>query len=169
MVERLGPGDAESDALAVVLVHRALAEAGLHREDDALWDWHAALTINSKVSRSDISMYGEPAAFLKAHPPPFAPLLRASSEGVAPPKVRRRREPAVPEGAGAFGAEGILIIELTIDRDGRPRSPHLLKGLQAPTLAYVALDAIRQWRYTPATLNGQPVDIAFDVTFNFRK
>jgi TonB family protein len=173
MVEHLGPGSAESEVLAVVLAHRALAEAGLHQEDDALWDWHAACSLNAKVAQSDTSVFGEPGAFLKAHPP-APPLARegttafsAAPPNVTYPKVIKRREPSFPRGAQSFGEEGVLILEVTVDRDGVPHSPRILKALPAPTFTYVALEAMRHWRFTPATLDGQPVEFTFDLTVKF--
>ena len=36
-----------------------------------------------------------------------------------------------------------------------------------PLLDQAALDAVRQWKYTPTTLNGEPVEVIMTVTVNF--
>ena len=61
MVERLGPGDAESKWFAVAVLHKAVALAGLGRNDDAVWYWHVALNIYPAIAESDMSMFGAPA------------------------------------------------------------------------------------------------------------
>ena len=101
MVERLGPGDAESKWFAVAVLHKALALAGLGRNDDAVWYWHVALNIYPAIAESDMSMFGAPAEFLKQHPlaPPAASPVGGN---IHPPKTIKRVEPRYPMGARAF-------------------------------------------------------------------
>ncbi|MGH9256379.1 MAG: energy transducer TonB, partial [Vicinamibacterales bacterium] len=69
---------------------------------------------------------------------------------MAPPRV----EPVYPLLALAREMEGAVILEATVDEDGRVES---VKVLRSPgVFEQTALDAVRQWRYSPVVLNGRP-------------
>jgi periplasmic protein TonB len=61
--------------------------------------------------------------------------------------------------------KGVVIIEATIDRAGSVIGTRVLRSI--PLLDGVALIAVRQWKYTPTRLNGQPVSVLMTVTVNF--
>ena len=61
--------------------------------------------------------------------------------------------------------EGRVVLLAVIDTDGRIRNVRALQGL--PGLTAEAIKAVRQWRYEPATLNGTPVPVFFNLTINF--
>ncbi len=65
MLRILGPSDATTYVLAVPLIQLALAEEGSGNRGAALWHWHMAQTLYPKTAESDLSMFGEPGAFLK--------------------------------------------------------------------------------------------------------
>jgi protein TonB len=54
-----------------------------------------------------------------------------------------------------------------IDRQGNVTEARVLKGLPFG-LDHAALAAIRQWKFQPGTLNGQPVPVYYNLTVNFR-
>jgi TonB family protein len=175
MIAQLGPGDTETKWFAVVVTHKALALAGLGREEDAIWYWHVALNLYPIIEQTDMSMYGAPAAFLKQYPftTQFPTLLelRAAAPlpaNVQPPKVVKRVEPVYPNGAKAFGVSGIVIVECVIDKSGVLRDVHMRKGLPAATLSYTTMEALRRWTFEPATVDGKPVDVLFNLTVNFK-
>jgi protein TonB len=60
---------------------------------------------------------------------------------------------------------GIVIIEATIGKDGSVRDARVLRSV--PLLDQAALDAVRQWRFTPTLLNNEPVEVIMTVTVNF--
>jgi general secretion pathway protein A len=62
--------------------------------------------------------------------------------------------------------EGDVIINAVIDEKGKVRDMRVVSG--SLLLREAALDALRQWRYEPATLDGQPLSIAVQVTISFR-
>jgi protein TonB len=101
-------------------------------------------------------------------PPPPAPTpaspVRVGS-GVRPPQRVVTVDPAYPAAARAARIEGIIILEATIDVDGRVISIKVLKSV--PLLDEAAIAAVREWRYTPTLLNGQPVPVIMTVTVNF--
>ena len=73
--------------------------------------------------------------------------------------------PVYPVLARTMGAQGVVIIEATIDVDGNVVGTRVLRSI--PLLDGAALDAVRQWKYTPARLNGEPVAVLVTVTVNF--
>ena len=74
-------------------------------------------------------------------------------------------KPVYPPIAQSARVQGIVIIEATIGPDGRVRDAKVLRG--QPLLNEAALEAVRQWRYTPTLLNGVPVPVIMTVTVTF--
>ena len=62
--------------------------------------------------------------------------------------------------------QGIVIIQATIGADGRVVDAEVLRPI--PFLSQAALDAVRQWRFTPPQLNGEPIAVIMTVTVNFK-
>ena len=63
------------------------------------------------------------------------------------------------------GVQGVVIIEATIGPDGRVKDAKVLRSI--PLLDQAALDAVKQWTFTPTLLNGVPVPVIMTVTVNF--
>lgn len=61
--------------------------------------------------------------------------------------------------------EGEVTIEAVIGEDGRVREVRVTRG--KPLLNDAALAAVRQWTFTPTTLNGEPVAVIMTVTVVF--
>ncbi len=57
-------------------------------------------------------------------------------------------------------------MECTIDAQGKMSDVRVLRGV--PLLDAAAIDAVRQWEYTPTVVNGVPVAVIMTVTVNFR-
>ena len=74
-------------------------------------------------------------------------------------------EPEYPSTAKIRGIEGTVVLDAVIGLDG------LIKGLSVrtghPLLAESALEAVRQWRYRPTTVNGIPVEVQTDMQVTF--
>jgi TonB family protein len=77
-----------------------------------------------------------------------------------------RVEPLYPREAREQRIEGTVMVHLQIGTDGRVRNSRELSG-PAP-LVPAALAAVREWRFIPALLNGQPVDTEKDVSIEFQ-
>jgi periplasmic protein TonB len=75
-------------------------------------------------------------------------------------------EPYYPPEAQQLHIEGIVKLHAVIDADGTVQSVEPLGG--PDLLMRSAMSAVRQWKYTPTTLNGKPVGTQQDVTFVFR-
>jgi TonB family protein len=90
---------------------------------------------------------------------------------VTAPRVKHRQEPQFPESARrAMGpaTNVIVILRCIISRDGCVRAVQLIKQSPFPELNAAALFAIGQWAFEPGRLAGEPVDVEFNLTVNFR-
>ncbi len=101
-----------------------------------------------------------------APPPPPKPagLIRVS-QLVQPPRKIVDARPVYPEIARIAHVEGTVVIEAIVDPMGR--IDHLRVVRSVPPLDAAALDAVRQWRYTPSVLNGEPIAVLMTVTVRF--
>jgi protein TonB len=85
---------------------------------------------------------------------------------IKPPMKVKDATPAYPAVARAAQVQGIVIIQATIGPDGKVQDARVLRSVRL--LDEAALDAVRQWEYTPTLLNGMPIAIVMTVTVNFR-
>lgn len=100
-----------------------------------------------------------------APPPPPAKPVRVGGDVREPRKVVHVA-PVYPDLALKAGVEGVVIVEATIDERGRVRDATVLRGV--PVLDAAALEAVRQWVYTPTLLDGVPTPVVMTVTVRFR-
>ena len=85
--------------------------------------------------------------------------------GMAAPRKIRDLVPTYPAMARRARVQGVVILEAVIDVSGRVESARVLRSI--PLLDDAALEAVRQWHFEPARLNGQPVPVVMTVTVNF--
>jgi TonB family protein len=86
---------------------------------------------------------------------------------VRAPVVVQKVEPSYTEEARKAQINGIVIIEAIIGRDGVVKDAHVIKPLPFG-LDQAAVDAVKQWKFKPGTLDGKAVDVIFNLTVNFR-
>lgn len=140
-------------------------------EADALRN--QAIALNKQ--RAAIGSNGEAVA-LGPMPPPPPPSSNAavSNSGMAPirvggnikvPTKLKDVKPLYPPAAQDAGIQGVVIIEATIDTNGRVSDARVLRSIAQ--LDDAALDAVRQWEFTTTQLNGVPVPVIMTVTVNF--
>jgi protein TonB len=100
-------------------------------------------------------------------PPPPAPAAAPLRVGgsIRQPRKIHDVSPVYPALALAARKEGIVILEAEIGEDGRVRNTRLLRSI--PLLDEAAIEAVRQWRFTPTLLNGEPVPVVMTVTVAF--
>lgn len=84
---------------------------------------------------------------------------------VGQPVRLRRVDPIYPEEAKKAGIEGTVILGATIDGEGKVTDVKVLESV--PGLDQAATDALKQWRYAPVRVGGQPVIYAFTVSVRF--
>ena len=73
--------------------------------------------------------------------------------------------PQYPPEAGRARIEGTVVLLATIGADGSVKDVRVESGL--PILAQAAIDAVRQWRYKPYMIDGEPVEVDSRITINF--
>ena len=74
-------------------------------------------------------------------------------------------KPVYPPIAQSAKVNGIVILEVVIGAEGRVLDARVIRSI--PLLDQAALDAVRQWEFTPVLLNGVPTRIIMSVTVNF--
>ncbi|HYA95630.1 MAG TPA: TonB family protein [Terriglobales bacterium] len=84
-----------------------------------------------------------------------------------PARLDRRVEPPYPDAARRMGIAGAVVMKATITRTGTVGSLQWLSGNEIFRDTTIA--AVKQWRYKPATLNGQPVESDLEIVLNFSK
>jgi len=88
------------------------------------------------------------------------------SQGVSQGLLIKRVQPEYPRAALAVHTQGAVQIEATINKEGIVINPKVIRG--DAVLARAALEAVRQWRYKPYYLDGEPVEIQTQITVNFK-
>ena len=97
---------------------------------------------------------------------PAAPRLIRQGGDVIAAKAVYQPKPEYPELAKLTRTGGDVVFEAVIGKDGTIEDLKVLKG--HPLLVKAALDAVRQWRYQPTLLNGEPVEVMTEITVSFR-
>ena len=84
---------------------------------------------------------------------------------VQPPQLVNKTNPAYPPLARQARIQGTVKLEGVIGKDGTVQELKVVSG--HPLLIQAALDAVRNWRYRPTMLNGQPVEVITTIDVNF--
>jgi len=146
----------------------------------------APLEAPSRISQETVDREGEPKLLDKidgavlgitdgmvesradAVPPPRTsspPAAIHAYSGIKPPTKIKNVTPLYSSVARAARVQGVVMIEVTIGPDGTVQVARVLHSV--PLLDQAALDAVRQWEFTPTLLNGIPVPVIMTVTVNF--
>ncbi len=88
------------------------------------------------------------------------------SQGVAQGLVVKRVQPHYPQSAVQQRIEGDVSLVATISKSGDITAVKVTSGQSV--LVRAAVEAVRQWKYKPYLLNGEPVEIQTDVTVKFK-
>jgi TonB family protein len=96
---------------------------------------------------------------------PDGPILVGGD--VKPPERVFAPQPAYTEIARRARIQGVVIVQAIIDKAGNVTNVKVLKGLPMG-LEEAAVDAMKQWKFKPATLNGRPVTVYYNLTVNFK-
>ncbi len=94
-----------------------------------------------------------------------APQRVRVSSGVAQGQLLSKTQPAYPPLARQARIQGSVLLSAIIGKDGTIQNLKVLSG--HPMLTQSALDAVKQWRYKPYLLNGEPVEVETQVQVNF--
>ena len=110
----------------------------------------------------------KPAPPLPPPLPPAQPVYKSPQRvggDVQQAKLLEHPNPIYPRLAVTTRVQGVVVLEAVITREGTVDSVRVVSGHLL--LVQAAIDAVRQWRYRPTLLNGQPVDVITTVTVNF--
>jgi protein TonB len=144
----------------------------------ALGDVHLAAPVVNRGSGSQVSGDAEPAiessvpsagaddaaAMFSHRKTPAAPVPVGGD--VIPARLVKSVPPEYPQFAKTQHVSGSVQIDALVDTSGNVAEVKAISGPQL--LQHAALDAVRKWKYTPATLNGEPTQMHLTVVVQFR-
>jgi periplasmic protein TonB len=93
---------------------------------------------------------------------PFRP-----GSGIEPPQLLREVKASYTDDARRRGIEGEVVLEIVVRRDGSVGEVHVIRGLESG-LNQRAIEAVRQWRFSPAKRRGNAVDVIVEVSVDFK-
>jgi protein TonB len=106
-----------------------------------------------------------------------SPTLKVG-DGVTPPKILYQPEPQFSKLARKQKVSGVATVSIIVDTEGNPRNVHIIRSIAdnvdkkhqaaAVSLDQAAIDAVKQYKFTPATLHGKPVAVYLNVEVNFQ-
>jgi protein TonB len=99
-------------------------------------------------------------------PPPPARVVRIGGQ-IAQPKLIRQVKPVYPDLAVQSRVSALVILEAEVDTRGHVKTVKVLRG--HPLFDESAMEAVKQWRYQPLLLNGEPTGFILTVTVNFNQ
>ena len=106
-------------------------------------------------------MSSVPTAVPKAATPQRVRVSQGVSQGLLVHKV----QPSYPPLARQARIQGVVVLQALIGKDGSIQNLHVVSG--HPMLTTAALEAVKEWRYKPYYLNGEPVEVETTINVNF--
>jgi len=106
-----------------------------------------------------------PRAHIAEAPAPAGEAVRVGG-AVREPRKIHHVNPAYPDIARQARVQGVVILEARISSEGRVTAVRVLRGV--PLLDASAVEAVRQWVYSPTLINGVPVPVIMTITVNYR-
>jgi TonB family protein len=178
-----GPADDglfHDPAVVAVLTYRGAGRGGAggasfdEAEQRAAAELRANLARNAQSgSMSTMTSYGPGTGSLTSTLTAGVGLVGPGTDGparvgsrIASPRKTYDVPPVLPELARQAGVRGVVVVEVTIGADGVVTDARVLRSI--PLLDAAALTAVRQWRFEPTLLNGQPVPIVATVPVTFQ-
>jgi len=98
-------------------------------------------------------------------PKPTAPTRVKQGGNVTAASILNQTRPVYPALARQARIQGNVVLHAIIDKDGKVAQLEVISG--HPLLVQSALDAVKQWRYKPTLLNGDPVEVDTTITVTF--
>ena len=110
-------------------------------------------------------MVGSPIAAAPPPPKPVTPTRIKQGGNVTAASIISQTRPVYPALARQARIQGNVVLHAIIDKNGNVAQLEVVSG--HPLLVQAALDAVRQWRYKPTLLNGDPVEVDTTITVTF--
>ncbi|MCB1051483.1 MAG: energy transducer TonB [Acidobacteria bacterium] len=97
-------------------------------------------------------------------------IRRVGDPGLFLPVFHERVQPDYPPQAQNSKAEGFVVLEIVLKADGTIGDYQVLHRFADPSLGFeqATMDAFRQWKWSPAEWEGQPVDCVFRLKMDFQ-
>lgn len=115
-------------------------------------------------SKTEEPLLGAQTAPLPLEEPGRTPRIRVGPQ-VQEAKLLYNPPPAYPPRAQAEGIRGSVRLEILIAADGAVKNVRVLSG--HPLLVEAAVEAVRQWRYRPTLVDGEPAEVITEVVVTF--
>ena len=167
------PAPRETAAVAVEVkkpslgeVHLATPKISQNRKAQSSAEGDAGISLNDEEPGGDADALG--AGLAVANNQPAAPAAAPAAVGgdVKQAKLLSAVQPVYPALAKTQRVSGSVTIDALIDANGRVTATKIISG--PALLQQAAVEALRQWKYQPATLDGKPVAMHLSVTIQFR-
>jgi TonB family protein len=130
-------------------------------------DWDRAITLQVGEVQETISVRERRVTGpVGSAQPQMAKPLRVGGNIRVPTKTLDVK-PTYPKSMRDAGREGVVPLEAVIGTDGSVTSVRVLTAQVHPDFAIAAVDAVRQWKFTPTLLNGAPVEVVMKVSIQF--
>jgi TonB family protein len=113
-----------------------------------------------------VTVAGQKPPVVGAAPPPAPQRIRIGGN-VQPARLISQTPPVYPGELQQLGIEGPVVIKAVITEAGEPRNLAVVNSVD-PRLDQAAIAAVKQWRYEPTLLNGEPVAVETTVTVDFK-
>jgi len=163
--------------LAWAAAYEAVAEAGLGRDRESQWHWYVAQNLDPSVQSLELTAYGAAGSHLDGHR-----LLPAAKQHPQtdvfdpegnPGSFRHPQRTGVvyPQRPKALSEKDrfshAVFVQVTIDERGGLSQPLVMDAAYYPGLVYNAFEALRDWSFDPATVDGEPVIFRFVIPVVF--
>jgi TonB family protein len=129
-------------------------------------DWDRVVTLQVGTLQETI-VVSERRMSPAATPSPASPMRVRVGGNIRAPRKTLDVHPTYPVSMREAGREGQVPIEAVIAADGSVSSVRVTSAQVHPDFAIAAVDAVRQWKFTPTLLNGQPVEVVMTVSVRF--
>jgi TonB family protein len=139
-------------------------ELALNRARD--WDRAVTLQLGTLQEAIVVSDRRPPAVTPESGVALRTPLRMGGN--IRPPLKTLDVKPVYPASMRDAGLEGVVPIDAVIGTEGTVTSVRVVSAQVHPDFAIAAVDAVRQWRFTPTLLNGDAVEVVMTVSVEFK-
>jgi TonB family protein len=130
-------------------------------------DWDRAVTLQVGDIQETITVRERRVPAAVAPSQPRGPQPVRVGGNIRAPRKLHDVHPVYPPAMRDAGREGIVPLDAVIGRDGSVTSVRVLSAQVHPDFAMAAMDAVREWRFSPTLLNGSPVEVVMTVSVRF--
>ncbi|MEM7479878.1 MAG: energy transducer TonB [Acidobacteriota bacterium] len=181
LTQRVSDDPEGAAQIARLLALQAVAEAGIDDLDSARWSWALALHLDPEVQDLNLLRFGPTGTLVASweerplavdgeitderfaeRPGGPATLFSVDGDSILPDR-KSGKDPRYGRGSSPRP----VILQIHLDRRGRPTLPRVVEA-PSPLRAYLATEAVRDWRFQPARINGNEVAVYINWRVDFR-